>query len=579
MLPHTLSQKLSAELIDSQTTQPHDTSSSNLSAPSPSPSETDLHLSSPTIDSHDNLPIPPHIAVFDQEEDDIITPEPISPEQLRRIQVAKLKLQVALLQASLSGILPRDPEHQSLEIDQKTLTTLKVRLSQITQEETTQIDTEDESAYASVLLSQKRSEQRDIRRKKLLIGIALVLSFAPNDLVGSLISFGMIIIVLVLSAEMERKWKATLEELENLRAIYDEPPEDQTPTTPQPFNILDAILRIYDQVKDWITAHPDLKKNLLLTFFLYFVFSFVVDSFLKDTPLESISFGICVSMLIVSLLLELIHNGAPSPFSYFNLHTSLLRRIVMWILTAFLIPFHNFDPTQVFPKPLPIQIDPNSDEEQFHTTRRSNRSGVWSCYDEFNRMGVEVLSYFAQQLQEILTALEETCGVFVTVNSGDADRSELPDNLKTLFCPVAVMVPDSAMIIQISLCTVGFTYPLTLAQKIDTVYTLSMQQLSRQAHDGVVSSLVMRAENDESLDEKWIIFDRQADSLRIDSLNSVLTLTNQVRFTFPQSDISKLQWVKSEDTFPIPACMYPVGDRETAGDWDPVGGGKGPCRG
>ncbi|XP_018599950.2 dynein heavy chain 2, axonemal [Scleropages formosus] len=126
------------------------------------------------------------------------------------------------------------------------------------------------------------------------------------------------------------------------------------------------------------------------------------------------------------------------------------------------------------------------------------QTGAWGCFDEFNRINIEVLSVVAQQILSILSALSAgassfvfegreirlvwSCGIFITMNPGYAGRTELPDNLKSMFRPISMVVPDSTLIAEITLFGEGFSNCKILAKKVFTLYSLAVQQLSKQDH-------------------------------------------------------------------------------------------------
>jgi dynein heavy chain len=132
------------------------------------------------------------------------------------------------------------------------------------------------------------------------------------------------------------------------------------------------------------------------------------------------------------------------------------------------------------------------------------QAGAWGCFDEFNRINIEVLSVVSAQLRALQNALnynKDTCdlglgeisirrttdgfalaSVFITMNPGYAGRTALPDNLKALFRPVMMIVPDLMMICQIWLFSEGFEEALVLGKKMTVLYALAKGQLSRQFH-------------------------------------------------------------------------------------------------
>ncbi|XP_066570660.1 dynein axonemal heavy chain 11 [Amia ocellicauda] len=126
------------------------------------------------------------------------------------------------------------------------------------------------------------------------------------------------------------------------------------------------------------------------------------------------------------------------------------------------------------------------------------QTGAWGCFDEFNRISVEVLSVVAVQVKTIQDAirnkrkrfvflgediaLKASVGIFITMNPGYAGRTELPENLKALFRPCAMVVPDIELICEIMLVAEGFLDARLLARKFITLYTLCKELLSKQDH-------------------------------------------------------------------------------------------------
>ncbi|CAE7303968.1 unnamed protein product [Symbiodinium necroappetens] len=132
---------------------------------------------------------------------------------------------------------------------------------------------------------------------------------------------------------------------------------------------------------------------------------------------------------------------------------------------------------------LPIVVFNCSDQMTYQTTAQIfmglAQVGAWGCFDEFNRISIEVLSVVSTQYKSVLDAIRansktflfvdeelrliKTCGAFITMpgasrarashesfemrvescaaldgNPGYAGRTELPENLKASYCSASV---------------------------------------------------------------------------------------------------------------------------------------------
>jgi dynein heavy chain len=145
-----------------------------------------------------------------------------------------------------------------------------------------------------------------------------------------------------------------------------------------------------------------------------------------------------------------------------------------------------------------------SDEHKFRDMAKIFKgvcqSGLWGCFDEFNRISLATLSVVAAQVESITQAKKQklkmfmfpneekpiklimACAYFITMNPGYAGRQELPENLKVLFRGVTMMVPSRYVIMMVKLASVGYSTYAALAKKFNILYKLCEEQLSKQRH-------------------------------------------------------------------------------------------------
>jgi dynein heavy chain 1, cytosolic len=215
--------------------------------------------------------------------------------------------------------------------------------------------------------------------------------------------------------------------------------------------------------------------------------------------------------------------------------------------------------------------------------------GAWGCFDEFNRLEERILSAVSQQILTIQRglldrkdkiellgrsiSLHDNVGIFITMNPGYEGRSNLPDNLKSLFRSFAMVVPDRNLIAQVMLYSQGIVNAEKLSGKVVDLFSLCKQRMSDQKHyDFGLRALKTLLVSAGSLKRKALegkdgiggeeLFEEEKNSLIVGACNNVLpklvaddipifkTILEEV---FPGASVAKMDDEKARDEI-IQSC-------------------------
>lgn len=215
--------------------------------------------------------------------------------------------------------------------------------------------------------------------------------------------------------------------------------------------------------------------------------------------------------------------------------------------------------------------------------------GAWGCFDEFNRLEERILSAVSQQILTIQRglldrmdkiellgrsiSLHDNVGIFITMNPGYEGRSNLPDNLKSLFRSFAMVVPDRNLIAQVMLYSQGIVNAEKLSIKVVDLFSLCKKRMSDQKHyDFGLRALKTLLVSAGSLKRKALegkdgitgedLFEEEKNSLIVGACNNVLPklvaedipiFTTILEEVFPGATVAKVDDEKAKNEI-IQSC-------------------------
>lgn len=189
--------------------------------------------------------------------------------------------------------------------------------------------------------------------------------------------------------------------------------------------------------------------------------------------------------------------------------------------------------------------------------------GAWVCFENFDRLKLELLSAIVQNLTQMKQAISSSsktinfdgCDltlnasghISVNVNSVQFEYTDLPDNLKILFRSVTMTTPDIGRIAEVELFAGGFLRAKKLAAKLAVSYKLLSEHLGERRHYNfsasslktVIATAIDMKRNVPDEENEHILLVRSMIDINIPQLctTDIPVFQSIMHHVFPESDV------------------------------------------